>query len=82
MTEQEFQDTMITYATVTDTLMETLEIRIAALEEVAAARGPGRLLAAWRLSRALRASIRPWPGMPFRWRRAEAVNNAWLTRTR
>ncbi len=81
MTEQEFQDTMITYATVTDTLMETLEIRIAALEEVAAATGPMRLLAVWRLSRDLRASIRPWPGMSFRWRRAEAVNNAWLTRT-
>ncbi len=82
MTEPEFQDMMIEYATLTDSLTETLEIRIAALEEVAAARGPGRFLAAWRLGRDLRASIRPWPGMSFRWRRAEAVHNAWLSRTR
>jgi len=61
MTEQEFQDTMITYATVTDTLMETLEIRIAALEEVAAATGPMRLLAVWRLSRDLRHLSGPGP---------------------
>src|SRR5260370_15368205 len=57
----------------TDSLMDALEARLVALEEVAAGRGVRRLVLAWRLGRALRASIRPFAGRSFRERRCEAV---------
>src|SRR5258708_39571934 len=46
----------------TDSLMDALETRLVALEEVAAGRGVRRLVLAWRLGRAL-------PGLdtPVRW---------------
>jgi hypothetical protein len=61
-----------------DSLMDALEARVAALEAVVAAPWPWRLVAAWRLGRALRASIAPFPGETFYWRRTEAVTNSWL----
>jgi hypothetical protein len=63
---------------VTDSLMDHLEARVAALEAVVAAPWPWRLVAAWRLGRALRASIAPFGGETFAWRRVEAVTNSWL----
>ncbi len=52
-------------ASYTDSLMDALEARLVALEEVAAGRGVRRLVLAWRLRRALRASIRPFAGRSF-----------------
>jgi hypothetical protein len=63
---------------VTDSLMDMLERRIAALEAVVATPWPWRILAAWRLGRALRRSVRPFPGRRFAVRRTEAVTNEWL----
>jgi hypothetical protein len=65
-------------STYTDSLMDALEARLAALEEVAAGRGVRRLVLAWRLGRALRASIRPFAGHSFAERRCEAVTAEWL----
>ncbi len=62
----------------TDSLMDALEARLVALEEVAAGRGVRRLVLAWRLGRALRASIRPFAGRSFGERRCEAVTTEWL----
>jgi hypothetical protein len=47
---------------VTDELSELLEMRIAALEEVMAARWPRRLVLAGRLRRRLRASVAGYTG--------------------
>ena len=61
----------------TDSLMDALEARVVALEEVAAARGIRRLSTAWRLGRSLRASVRPFPGRSFTDRRYEAASTEW-----
>jgi hypothetical protein len=61
----------------TDELMEALEKRVIALEEVAAARGFRRLSAAWRLGRTLRASVRYIPGRSFTERRFDAASTEW-----
>jgi hypothetical protein len=62
-----------------DFMMGMLEDRITALEEVAAARWPRRILLAARLSRALRASVAPyrWAGPAFACWRAEAAGSDW-----
>ena len=64
-------------AKLTDALMDALEARVIALEEVAAARGIRRLSAAWRLGRKLRASVRYLPGRSFTERRFEAASTEW-----
>ena len=64
-------------AKLTDALMEALEARVIALEEVAAARGIRRLSAAWRLGRKLRASVRYFPGRSFTERRIDAASTEW-----
>jgi hypothetical protein len=62
-----------------DSLSWLLECRVVALEEVAAARWPRRLLLAWRLGRQLRVSVAPFRWEHgFLWQRTEAVTNAWL----
>jgi hypothetical protein len=61
----------------TDLLMDALEARVIALEEVAAARGIRRLSTAWRLGRSLRASIRHFTGRSFSERRCEAASTEW-----
>jgi hypothetical protein len=63
----------------TDALMEALEARVIALEEVAAARGIRRLTAAWRLGRKLRASVRYLPGRSFTQRRFDAASTEWAS---
>jgi hypothetical protein len=68
-------------ASYTDALMEALEARVIALEEVAAARGIRRLSAAWRLGRKLRASVRHFPGHSFTERRFEAASTEWDRRS-
>ena len=63
-----------------DSLMDDLERRVIALEEVVAAPWPRRILAAWRLGRTLRASVAPFGGDGFYWRRIESATNEWLWR--
>jgi hypothetical protein len=70
----------IEYAATTDELFDILEDRLAALEEVAAARWPARILVRARLGRKLRQSIAPFAGPSFRDRRHEAVTTEWLSR--
>jgi hypothetical protein len=65
-------------ASYTDSLMDALEARLVALEEVAAGRGVRRLILLWRLGRTLRSSIRPYTGRSFAQRRCEAVTVEWL----
>ena len=50
-----------------------------ALEEVAAARCPHRLVLTLRLRRSLRASVRAFAGSSFAQRRREAVTAEWLS---
>jgi hypothetical protein len=64
-------------ARLTDLLMDALEARVAALEEVAAARGIRRLSTAWRLGRSLRGSVRHFTGHSFTERRREAASTEW-----
>jgi hypothetical protein len=73
-----FVRAILTDARYTDSLLDALGTRLIALEEVAAARGPRRLLLAWRLAKALRASVRPFAGCSFAERRWEAVAVEWL----
>src|SRR5258708_3063938 len=61
----------------TDALMEALEARVIALEEVAAARGIRRISAAWRLARNLPPSSRYFPGRTFTERRFDAASTEW-----
>ena len=68
----------ITDSLTTDQLAEHLEARVAALEEIAAARWPRRWLARARLGRQLRDSIRHFPGATFADRRGEAASADWL----
>jgi hypothetical protein len=63
----------------TDSLMAHLEHRVIALEAIVAAPWPLRLVAAWRLGRALRRSIRHYPGDTFAVRRTEAMGNDWIS---
>lgn len=66
-------------ADVGDSLSWMLERRVAALEEVTAARWPRRLLLTWRLGRQLRASVAPFRWEHgFLWQRTEAVTTDWL----
>lgn len=56
---------------------EMLERRIAALEEITAARWPRRIAVRRRLARDLRASVRGygWAGPEWFWRRAQAIGD-------
>jgi hypothetical protein len=60
-----------------DELMEALERRVIALEEVASARGIRRIGAAWRLGRKLRTSVEYFPGHSFTERRFDAASTEW-----
>lgn len=68
------------YADATDSLMDMLEFRIAALEEVIAARGFRRFWAAWTLGRQLRQSVQNFEGDTFIERRLEAISSEWGSR--
>jgi len=63
----------------TDELAELLERRVAAVEEVIAARWPRRWLLAARLRRQLRAATRDygWAGPDFYSRRAQQVSDTY-----
>jgi len=76
---QRWRSQTVRYATVTDSLIDMLEDRLCALEEVEATRWPARIVVRARLGRTLRASIVPFPGASFRDRRLEAVTNEWLS---
>lgn len=62
----------------TDSLVQHLEYRVAALEEIAATPWPRRILARARLGRNLRASVRGVQGATFAERRSEAAGLDWL----
>ena len=64
----------------TDSLMGHLEHRVIALEAIVATPWPLRVIAVFRLGRALRRSVRNFPGETFAERRVEAVTNDWLSR--
>jgi len=66
--------------TMADSLADRLELRVATLEEIAAARWPRRWLLRARLGRSLRRSVRHMPGGTFAERRIEAVTTDWLAR--
>ena len=76
---QEFVRATLEEARMNDALIDALEARVVALEEVIAARGMRRLRAAWRLGRALRASVRHIPGRSFAERRFEAAATEWIS---
>ena len=59
--------------------LEMLEDRIMALEEIVCARWPRRVFLARRLRRAIRASIKGWPGRNFADRRVSAVTSELMT---
>ena len=62
----------------TDSMMDALEARVVALEEIASARGIRRMCASWRLGRSLRASVRHFPGSSFAERRFETAWIEWI----
>jgi hypothetical protein len=64
----------------TDSLLDALELRVAALEQIAAARGPGRVWLRVRLGRQLRRSVAHFPGGTFAERRTEAAGSDWAGR--
>lgn len=72
-----FVRAMLEDARYTDSLMDALEERLVALEEIAAASGFRRLAAASRLGRSLRASVRHFPGRSFAERRYESASAEW-----
>jgi hypothetical protein len=76
---QKFVRSTLEEARMNDALIDALEARIVALEEVVAARGIRRLWAAWRLGRALRASVRHIAGRSFAERRFEAAATEWVS---
>ena len=78
---QEFIRATLEEARLNDEVMDALEARIVAIEQVVAARGIRRLLAVWRLGRALRASVRHIPGRSFAERRYEAAVTEWVSAT-
>jgi hypothetical protein len=63
-----------------DDLDELLEARVAALEEIAAARWPASIGVRRRLRRALRRSVAHMPGETFADRRTEAAGAEFLSR--
>jgi len=69
-----FVQAVLQDARYTDELMDALETRVAALEEIAAARGIRRLTVLSRLGGSLRASVRHIPGNSFTERRYEAAS--------
>lgn len=74
---QDFIRAVLDDVGLTDSLMDALEARVIALEEVAAAQGIRRLSLAWRLGRSLRASVRNFAGRSFAERRYEAASTEW-----
>lgn len=62
----------------TDSLAESLELRVLAIEEVIAVRWPRRVLVMGRLGRELRRSVRHMPGELFAEKRTAAVTADWL----
>jgi hypothetical protein len=76
----------IGYSNATDSLMDHLERRVAAAEEVAAARWPRRWVLAARLRRSLRASVAPYlereDVQGFEDARLESTTATWLLETR
>lgn len=62
----------------TDSLVQHLEYRVAALEEIVAARWPRKIIIRRRLARRLRASVRGVQGATFAERRSEAAGLDWL----
>jgi hypothetical protein len=62
----------------TDSLMEHLEHRVIALEEIVAARWPRRVRLRVRLARQLRASVEHFDGGTWTERRIEATGTDWL----
>lgn len=58
---------------------EMLERRVAALEEIVAARPLARIAVRRRLARELRASVARygWVGPEWFWRRAQAIGDSW-----
>lgn len=74
---QDFVRAVLDDVGLTDSLMDALEARVIALEEVAAARGVRRLSLTWRLGRSLRASVRNFAGCSFAERRYEAASAEW-----
>ncbi len=74
-----FVRAVIDDASYTDSLLDLLEARLVALEQIAAARGVRRVALASRLGRALRDSVRPFAGRSFAERRREAATVDWLS---
>jgi predicted DCC family thiol-disulfide oxidoreductase YuxK len=62
----------------TDSLMGHLENRVAALEAIVATPWPWRIVAAWRLGRAIRRSVRHFPGDTFTEQRTEWASTDWM----
>lgn len=63
----------------TDSLMDALELRIGALEEVVAARGLRGVRARVRLGRQLRRSVEHFDGDTFAEKRMEAAGADWVS---
>lgn len=66
------------YVNTSDSIETHAELRLAALEEVLAARWPGRVLVRRRLARAIRRGNRNFPRETFALSRFEATMNDWL----
>lgn len=75
---QEFIRATLEEARLNDEVIDALEARIVAIEQVMAARGIGRLIVFWRLGRSLRASVQHMPGRSFAERRYEAATTEWV----
>lgn len=80
VTNRNFPPDLSDYADATDSLMDMLEFRIAALESIVAARGFRRLVAAWALGRKLRQSVQNFEGDTFIERRLDAISSEWGSR--
>ena len=70
---------VITDSLLTDQFAEGLERRLAALEEITAARWPRRILVRRRLARDLRASVAGYREIDdFGSRRIQAISDGWI----
>ncbi len=71
---------VITDSRMTDQLAEQLERRVAALEEIVAARWSRSIAVRWRLARDLRASVAGYRevGPDFESRRIQAIGDGWI----